>query len=193
ATATADAGAERQRLLQQARQEADALRSRLQDTMRSEQQKLSGEIVRKTRDEVFAIARKALADLANTSLEDSMARVFIERVRGLSVEDKRALASGTAAANGALVVHSAFELPAAQRTAIEQALGEICGNAVRVSYQSVPGLVGGIELSAGGRKIAWSIAEYLDALEVSVAQMLSPQPVSKTESAPALAMAATNP
>jgi F-type H+-transporting ATPase subunit b len=195
AKATEDAKVERQRLLQQARQEADALRARLQETLRSEQQNLSGEIVRKTRDEVFAIARKALADLASTSLEDSMARVFIERVWALSAEEKKSLASGTAAAAGAVVVRSAFELPPPQRAAIEQALEEICGSGIHLSYQIVPGLIGGVELSAGGRKIAWSIADYLAALEYSVAQILAPPPPSapKDASSPAVAAAAANP
>jgi F-type H+-transporting ATPase subunit b len=197
AEATADANAERQRLLQQARQEAEALRLRLQDTLRSEHQSLSGEIVRKTRDEVFAIARQALTDLATTSLEDSMAQVFVERVRGLSAQDKQSLAASTAAGAGAVVVRSAFELPPLQRTAIEQALAEICSSALRVSYQSVPDLIGGVELSAGGRKIAWSIADYLGALEYSVAQTLAAQPAPKeapdSATAPAVAVAATNP
>jgi F-type H+-transporting ATPase subunit b len=192
AKATADADAERQRLLQQAQQEAQALRLRLQDTMRSEQQQLSGEIVRRARDEVFAIARKALADLAGASLEDAMARVFIERVRALSAEDRKSLAASSAAAAGAVLVRSAFELPPPQRAAIEQVLAEICGRAIPVSYQSVPGLIGGVELSAGGRKIAWSIADFLAALEDSVTRMLAPQPAPKTASAPAPAVAVTS-
>jgi F-type H+-transporting ATPase subunit b len=193
AKASEDAKLELQRLLQQARQQADALRSRLQETLRSEQQSLSGEIVRKTRDEVFAIARKTLADLASASLEDSMARMFLERLRALSAADKKSLALSAEVAAAAVVVRSAFELPAPQRAAIEQALGEICGSGMRLSYQVVPGLIGGVEVSAGGSKIAWSIADYLGALEHSVGQMLAPQPAPKDASVPAVVVAAADP
>ena len=46
------------------------------------------------------------------------------------------------------------------------------GAAARVSYEIVPGLISGVELSAGGRKLAWSIADYLAVLEKSVGEIL---------------------
>jgi F-type H+-transporting ATPase subunit b len=163
---------EHQQLLEQAHKDADALRSRLADLLRSEQQLVSGELARRTRDEVLAIARKVLADLATASLEDSMARVFVERIRALSAVDRKLLASATEAAAGAVVVRSAFELPAPQRATIEQTLSEICGAASRPGYETVPGLISGLELRAGGRKLAWSIADYLAELEKSVRDIL---------------------
>lgn len=172
ATAAAEAKAERQRLLELARKDADALRSRLQESLFNESQVLSGEIVRRTREEVIAIARKTLADLSSTSLEESMGRVFLDRLRALGAEDRKLLAAAIEAAAGAALVRSAFELPAQRRTEIEQAISEIRGAAVRVSYESVPGLISGLELSAGGRKLAWSVADYLAVLEKRVGEIL---------------------
>jgi F-type H+-transporting ATPase subunit b len=171
-TASAEVKAERQRLLDLARKDADALRSRLQESLSNERQLLSGEIIRRTRDEVLAIARKTLADLSSTSLEESMTRVFMDRLRTLSAEDRKLFAAAIEAASGAAVVRSAFELPALLRTEIERAISEIRGAAVGVSYESVPGLISGVELSAGGRKLAWSIADYLAVLEKSVGEIL---------------------
>ena len=181
AAAAEQAGSEHQQLLAQAHHDADALRARLEQALRSEQQILSGELARRTREEVFAITRKTLAELASASLEEGMARVLIERLRALGADDRKLLAAA-AAANGAaaaatdgqVVVRSAFELPAAQRGGIEQAVAEICGAACRLTYQIVPGLIGGLELSANGRKLAWSIADYLTALEKSVTDTLVP-------------------
>src|ERR1039457_4038510 len=68
--ATNEAKAERQRLLDVARQTADALAAKRQEALRSEQQSLSEALSRGIREEVFAIARKALADLATASLEE---------------------------------------------------------------------------------------------------------------------------
>ena len=175
-TASAQAKTEGQRLLELARKDADALRARLQQSLCDERQALGGEIVRRTRDEVLAIARKTLADLSSASLEESMGRVFMVRLRALSAEDRKQLAAAIEAASDAALVRSAFELPAQQRTEIDQAISEIRGAAVRVSYESVPGLISGLELSAGGRKLAWSVADYLAALEKSVGEILdSPQ------------------
>ena len=175
-TATAEAKAERERQLELVRKDADALRSRLQESLSNERQALSDEIIRRTRDEVLAIARKTLAELASVSLEESMSRVFMDRLRALSAEDRELLGAAIVSASGTAVVRTAFELPAQQRTAIEQAVSEIRGAAVHVSYESVPSLISGVELSAGGRKLAWSTADYLAALEKRVGAILdSPQ------------------
>jgi len=155
--------AEGARLLELARQQADALRSRLEDAWRDERQLLAAQISRRTRDEVFAIARQTLADLASAGLEETMTRVLVGRLAALADSDRSLLA----AAGAAPVVRSAFDLPAPQRAAIEQAVAGPGGAAVPLSYQTVPGLVSGIELSTSGHKLAWSINDYLDALERS--------------------------
>ena len=46
-----------------------------------EQRNLSQTIARWTQERVFAIARKTLADLATTSLEERMSEVFAGRLR----------------------------------------------------------------------------------------------------------------
>jgi len=172
---TEEVKAEHQRLLEEARKDAEGLRSRLQDALRTEQQALGGEIARRTCEQVFAIARQALADLASTSLEDAMARTFIERLRALDQAERKLLAAAVASAPAAVLVRSAFDLPALQRTGIEQAIAEICGAPAQLSYETVPGLVTGVELSANGRKLAWSVADYLGALQKSAGEMLQPE------------------
>ena len=64
------------------------------------------------------------------------------------------------------LVRSAFELPAAQHAAIQAALDETFGQPVALQFETAPELVSGIELSAQGQKLAWSISDYLGALSV---------------------------
>ena len=92
--ATDKAHAERQRLLDEARQDSDILRAERQDALKREQQSLNAEIARRTREEVFAIARKALTDLAGKSLEASMSEVFARRLRALNDDVKKELRQG---------------------------------------------------------------------------------------------------
>src|ERR1039458_3835815 len=89
--ATDEAKAERQRLLDTARQAADSLSAKRQEALRVEQHNLSQALSRSAREEVFAIARKALADLATTSLEERMAAVFIRRLREMDGKAKEGL------------------------------------------------------------------------------------------------------
>ena len=70
--ATDEAKAERQRLFDEARKAADAFSAARQDTLRNDAHNLNHAISRRTQQEVFAIARKALMDLATTSLEERL-------------------------------------------------------------------------------------------------------------------------
>jgi F-type H+-transporting ATPase subunit b len=63
------------------------------------------------------------------------------------------------------VVRSTFDLPADQRAAIQNALNETFSAEVRVRFETAPDLIGGIELTTNGQKVAWSIADYLASME----------------------------
>ena len=110
-----EANAERQRLLDEARKDADILRAKREEALRSEQPNLNQEITRWTQKEVFAITRKTLADLAATGLEERMAEVFVGRLRALTGVAKGRLASAFRASTQPAKVR-AFDLPAAQRS-----------------------------------------------------------------------------
>ena len=91
--ATDEAKAERQRLLDDARKAADALSAKRQEALRSDADNLNQAIRRRTQQEVFAIARKALTDLATTSLEERMSEVFTRRLRAMDGKAKEGLAA----------------------------------------------------------------------------------------------------
>jgi len=185
--ATDAAKAERLRLLDEARQAAEALRGEHRAALLREQQGLHDELARLTRDEVFAIARKTLADLAGASLEQRMSEVFVQRLRGLDPEAKAGLAEALQTASDPVRVRSAFELSAAQQDAIQAALNETFAADIPLRFETAPDVVSGIELSANGHKLAWSIAEYLVSLEKGVGERLKepPKPVAKEAPKPA--------
>jgi F-type H+-transporting ATPase subunit b len=184
--ATDDANSERQRLLDEARKDADALRAKRQIALQSEQRNLNQEIIRWTQKEVFAIARKTLADLAATSLEERMGDVFVHRVRALTGAAKEQLATAFKTSNHTVSVHSAFDLPPAQRTAIASAVQETFAPEAQVQFETAPELVCGIDLSANGHKVSWSIADYLATLEKSAGELLHEEvkPEPKAEAQP---------
>ena len=186
-----EAQAERQRLLDEARQTADALRARRQDALQREQQSLDDEIARRTRDEVFAIARKTLTDLAGTSLEERISEAFTRRLRELNDEAKEGLAKALKTSPAPVLLRSAFELPSEQRAAIQHALNETFSAEIQVRFETAPDVISGIELTANGRKVAWSIADYLASLKKSIGELLKEQakpqakPEAKAEPKPA--------
>jgi F-type H+-transporting ATPase subunit b len=169
---TDKANAERQRLLDEVRKDADVLRARRQDALCQEQRALSTNIMRWTQKEVFAITRRTLADLAATSLEERIADVFINRLRALTPPAREQLAAALTTATQPTRVRSAFVLPPAQRQAIASALEESLAVHTPIEFETNPDLVCGIELSTNGQKVAWSIGDYLATLEKSAGDLL---------------------
>ena len=186
--ATDEAKGERQRLLDEAKKDADALRDKRQAALQTEQEHLNQDIVRWAQKQVFAIARKTLADLSDTGLEERMGDVFVGRVRALTGAAKEQLATAFKTSNHTVSVHSAFEMPPAQRTAIESAVKETFAPDAHVQFETAPEMISGVELSTNGHKIAWSIADYLSTLEKSAGELVraetKPEPKPDEKSKP---------
>ena len=181
-----EATAERQRLLDEARKESATLRTKWQEALRSEHQSLREELTRRTREEVFAIARKTLTDLAAASLEEQMTDAFIRRLRELENAEKDELKSAFKVASSPTIVRSTFDLPSAQRRAIEGTIKDVLALDTQIQFETAPDLVSGIELTANGHKIAWSIGHYLASLKQSIDDLLKerPKPTGNTNAHP---------
>ena len=181
AKAAADADVEHDRLLEAAHKAADNLRVRQAAALQSDQTRLGSEIAKLAGDEVFAIARKTLADLASASLEERMTDVFVRRLHDIEVKTKAAFAEALRTSSEPATVRSTFELPAEQRKAIQKALEETFSTAIRLNFEIAAEGLAGIELTSGGQKLAWSIADYLAAMQREVSRLLdSPQTPAAT-------------
>ena len=51
-------------------------------------------------------------------------------------------------------------------------MGETLGTETQLRFQTAAELIGGIEMSTGGQKVAWSIKDYLASLEKAVNELL---------------------
>lgn len=181
--ATKEVQAERERLLDEARKATEALSARRRELLRTEEHNLHQAIIRRTQQEVFAIARKALKDLASTSLEERLVEMFTRRLQEMDVMAKERLAEALATATSPAIVRSAFDLPAEQSLAIQNALNETFSAEILVRFETAPNLISGIELTSNGHKLAWSISDYLASLEKGVTdlQREKDDPESKAE------------
>jgi len=170
--ATDDANAEGKRIVDEARKTADVLTAKRKETLQADAKSLTVAITRRTRDEVFAIARKTLADLATTSLEERMGEVFTRRLREMDGTAKACLAGAIHTASEPVLIQSAFDVPAEQRATIQNALNETFAADVHITFKTAPDLISGIELTANGQKVVWSIDGYLTAMERGVSDVL---------------------
>jgi len=164
--------AQRAALMSKATDEAKAERAKLL----AEAQALSKAISRRMQDSVFSITRKALTDLATVSLEERIGEVFTRRVHALNGKAKDCVATALRTSPDPALLRSAFDLPADQRAAIQNALNETFSAEVRLRFETAPDLVAGIELETNGQSVGWSIADYLASMEKSVGELLKSGP-----------------
>ena len=182
--ATDDAKVERERLIDQAKKEAERLRVTQADALSGDQIRLASEITLLAEKEVFAIARKALTDLATVSLEERVGEVFTRRLRELDPKAKALLGDALKNSSQPALVRSAFVLPADQRAAIQNALNETFSAEVKIKFEDSQDIICGIELTANGQKVAWSIASYIAALSKKVSDLVDTQSPPASEAAP---------
>jgi F-type H+-transporting ATPase subunit b len=162
--AAAAAEIERARLLADAGAQADALRTQQMSALHDDEVKLSQEVARRVQEEVLAITRKLLADLAGASLEAQMIAVFAKRLRDWDSTAKKDMLTALGSPPQA-VVRSAFELPPAQKLLVQNAVDEAFKGSTTLSFETLPEILCGVQLIAAGRKLAWSDSDYLAGLE----------------------------
>jgi F-type H+-transporting ATPase subunit b len=186
--AAAEGKAARDLLIAEARSASDSLRARQASALQGDRSRLCKDLSRLAAEEVFAITRKTLAELATASVEERMSEMFSSRLRTMSAAAKQAMATALRGQAGPALLRSRFELPAAQRAAIQNALNESFAADIQLRFETVPDALCGIELTANGQKLAWSIAEYLRGLEQKAAALIdaqaTPQPEPPARPAP---------
>jgi F-type H+-transporting ATPase subunit b len=170
--ATAEAKAEKLRLQDEARQAAEVLLAKRQETLRIDAHNLNQALSRRARQEVFAIARKTLHDLAASELEERITAVFILRLHDLGEQAKKPLLDALKNSAAPALLRSAFDLSEAQRSALQNALNVTFAAEIKLRFETAPDLISGIEFSTNGQKVTWNIEDYLASVGKGVDELL---------------------
>lgn len=175
--ARAEAGTARRELLAKAREEAESRRLQWRESLEQEWRSLRDELTHRTQDEAFAVARKALHELAGEDLEERITRAFLHQLEDLDEATRARFASG--GGNGApLVVRSRFHLPEPLRDELRQSLQDQIDPDRTVDFETDPRLVAGIEVFSDGQKIAWSVDGFLRSLDLGIRELSDHPPGS---------------
>ncbi len=166
--ARAAAETERQELLDEARGEVADQRGHWQRQVAEEKQDFLRSLRQQAAESIQTIARHALADLAAAELEEQIIQAFIQRLKSLDNESRQTLA---AAAEPARVTTS-FELDPPIRGRLTRALHEYIAEDIEIVYNESPDLLCGIELTISGRRLSWTLADYLEKLEQRMQKQL---------------------
>ena len=181
AQAKEEAEAHRKELTEQARHAASNLKSAWQEAIQREKATFIQNLKTSTGTQVYAIARKALGDLVDADLEDRTIEKFLSGIRGMDKKKKDALVGSIREAGDEVLIRSAFELSPAMRQKVTRALHKHFSDAVTVHYETRSELIMGVELKVRGHKIAWTLQNYLDDLEENTLKILDKEVQGKSE------------
>ncbi len=183
--ATEEAKTERERLLVEARQAANDLGAKRQESLKNDAVNLNQAITLRTQQEVFAIARKALTDLAGTTLEERMLDLFLSRLKAVQGAEKEQLTAAIKATQKPVIVRTVFKLSAALSASTEQVIKETFGIENHIRFETSSDLISGIELVTDGHKVAWNISDYLKSMKNGIAELLDNKVNPEADAGPA--------
>jgi F-type H+-transporting ATPase subunit b len=166
------ADAKRKELMEKVREEVDAVKARWQDMLAREHDAFFYDLRQRAAKQLYATARKALADLADVELEERIVDEFIRRVKALDEEKSIQIRKAISGGGNKVVIQSAFGISEPRQAQIEEALKKQITNGFTIRYLKQPDIVSGIELRVNGHKIAWSLNEYLETLVESLTETL---------------------
>ena len=120
--------------------------------------------------------------MASASLEEQSVSTFIKRLHALKDDEKQTVYSSISNPIQRPFRYKApLRLPPLQQAAINDAVNETLGTKTTLQFTTNPELISGIELTTNGYKLAWSFADYLDALQKNIAATTKKNPSAKPE------------
>jgi len=170
--ATMAAEAKRKELMEKVREEVEQVKARWQDMLVREHDAFFYDLRQRAAKQLYATARKALADLADVELEERIVDEFIRRVKTLDEEKSIQIRKAISGGGNRVVIQSAFGISEPMQAQIEESLKKQITNGFTIRYLEQPDIVSGIELRVNGHKIAWSLNEYLETLVESLTETL---------------------
>lgn len=161
-----------------AEEQRDALLSDARQRMEQEHASWRAHLDQETRDytarmhgagasALLSLTRKALADLADETLEERMAHHLVRKIRTMSTDLKRAAGKATGA-----VVTSHASLPQSAQEGLTGELATVFPHA-SVRFDTDTGQSPGVILRMGGAQLAWTVDTYIDGLDAAISEKLA--------------------
>jgi F-type H+-transporting ATPase subunit b len=164
-------------LVLKAHKNADDISNSRLLALEKELQHYQDEIVLKSLQEIYEVARKVLTDLADVELEQKMLVCFCKHLQSISADEKTKLIKTIEAGNAELLLCSAFALTAAQIEKVDALLKKVIStnSHYQLNHKVKTDLISGIELRSNAWKITWNSKDYLNVLQTHIEQLIAEQ------------------
>lgn len=160
----------RQKWLDEARDEVEHAKSDWHTDLQQEKERFWEQFQQRAGQQLLAITRQALRDLADTNLEQQVVSTFTRRLESLDEQDE--FRHILRQSDESPVVRSAFELSDDMKQQLSVALNQHIRKEKNIQFRQDPELISGLSLQLDGHELSWSIRHYLTSLEERLTAMI---------------------
>ncbi len=165
------AAAEQSSLTAAARLEVDEKRRQWQEALEQEKDSFARELRRQVAAQACLVARHCLQDLADARLEEMTWDLFLEKLGAMPAEQLTRLKEALLA-EGTVIVSGAFAPSNRGLEKLKTRLMELIPAEPVFHYRQEEDLLCGLELEAGGHRVAWHMENYLENVEQQILKSL---------------------
>jgi F-type H+-transporting ATPase subunit b len=169
-----EAEAWRKKLIARAHEELDEARGRWYASVRQEQAAFIQDVRHRIGQQVIAIARQALTDLADADLEERMIAAFLQQINAMSQEERQRIAHAAEQAGSQVSLHTTFELSPEMEEKLTAEVRDVASEKTTVTFLRDPSLICGIQARIESHKIAWTLDDHLATLAEQLFEALAP-------------------
>lgn len=166
-------------LIKKAKEEVDHFKSGWHETVIQEKESFLRNLRRLSGDQIYSISRQALADMADSELEDRMVDVFIRRIKELSDDTLNKIKESVQKSGQGIIITSAFTIPANKRQLITRTIHDYISPGINIQYDVSRDLICGIEIKVHGYVVGWNLEEYLKGLNNAFSKVLDQEAMEK--------------
>jgi len=160
-------------LMKKARAEVSASSANWYRDLQAQRATLLEDLNRRAGVEIYAIARRALHDLANEDLERQIIDIFIKRLQNIDKSEGEMIREFYKGIDKEITVRSTFAITEEMRRKIQETVRNQTGVDAIILYKIDPELICGVEMDSHGTRVAWSIAGYLNTLQADLSEVLA--------------------
>lgn len=153
----------RREWIREARREVRKMQDRWRESVDEERAAYLRELRQATGERLVALLGRVLEDLSTQSLPEQVAGRFLERLAGLDPEERARLqAYGKEAGAVPVEVRTSFDPGDTLKQELPELLDEAFGRQMNYRWEQTERPRMGLEVRAGGWKLAWNLDAYLD-------------------------------
>lgn len=144
--------------------EVDEKREGWKSVLVAEQKDFLKKLKQTIKSNVFLIAQKALADLADDELEARLIEKFIGKIS----QKDQGIDALLSVSTGQIICITGFPLSMAQKENLEKALGPYVQEGSQICFQEDRALGFGLQLYSDDQKWEWNLNSYMHELETEI-------------------------